>query len=129
VYVAIVDDHAGLREAIAALLEVAGYPSRGFRCAEDFIACPEIGEAACVVLDEYLPGIDGLALQRRLAESDARLPLVFISAHENADRAVPARALRGGAIAFFRKPFQDDEFLGAVQRAWRAGAQRHRGGM
>jgi FixJ family two-component response regulator len=124
VYVAIVDDHAGLREAIAALLDVAGFSSRGFSSAEEFMSSPEMDQAACLVLDQRLPGIDGLALQRRLAPRGAAPPIVFISAHEDCDPRVPARALRDGAIAFFRKPFDDDEFLGAVRRAWQIGAER-----
>ena len=117
-YVAIVDDHAGLREAIAALLTVAGFPSRGFRWAEEFVRAPERSEAACLVLDLRLPGIDGLALQRWLARRGASRPIVFISAHEDCDPRVPARALREGAVAFFRKPFGDEEFLSAVRHAW-----------
>lgn len=122
-YVAIVDDHAGLREAIAALLDVAGFPSRGFRSAEEFMSSPEMGEAACLVLDLQLPGIDGLALQRWLARHGASRPIVFISAHEDRDPRVPARALRDGAVAFFGKPFGDEEFLCAVRRAWQTGAE------
>jgi FixJ family two-component response regulator len=120
-YVAIVDDHAGLREAIAALLEVAGFPSRGFGSAEEFMQARDMDAAACLVLDERLPGIDGHELQQRLAKTGVRVPIVFISAHEDRDPAVPARALREGAVAFFRKPFSDEEFLGAVDRAWHAG--------
>jgi FixJ family two-component response regulator len=121
-YVAIVDDHAGLREAISALLEVAGFPSRGFESAEAFMHSQEMGDAACLILDERLPGgIDGLELQRQLAESGVQVPIVFISAHEDRDPRVPARALHQGALAFFRKPFSDEELLSAVDRAWQAG--------
>jgi FixJ family two-component response regulator len=123
-YVAIVDDHTGLREAIAALLDAAGYPSQGFRSAEEFMGWPDIDQAACLVLDQRLPGIDGLALQRLLARGGAARPIVFISAHEDCDPRVPERALREGAVAFFRKPFRDDEFLSAVARAWQTGAER-----
>ncbi len=124
-YIAIVDDHAGLREAIAALLDSVGYPSRGFESAEEFLRCKEMKKATCLILDEWLPGMDGLELQRRLAESGERMPIVFISAHEDCDASVPARALHEGAIAFFRKPFSDAEFLAAVGRAWREGDSRY----
>jgi FixJ family two-component response regulator len=118
-FIAIVDDHPGLREAIAALLESAGYHSRSFESAEEFLRCGDAARAACLVLDERLPGIDGLELQRRLGETGSRLPIVFISAHEDVDAEVPAQALQKGAIAFFRKPFSDVEFLDAVGRATR----------
>ena len=124
-YVAIVDDHAGLRQAIAALLDVAGYPSRGFASAEEFMRSREMRYAACLVLDERLPGMDGLALQRQLAESGAPVPIVFISAHEDRDPSIRARALQEGAFAFFRKPFIDEAFLGAVDRAWQAGSTHY----
>jgi FixJ family two-component response regulator len=121
-YIAIIDDHAGLREAIAALLDSAGYPSRGFESAEDFLHSRETGQAACLVLDERLPGgIDGLELQGELARAGRRMPIVFISAHADADASVPERALQEGALAFLRKPFDDVEFLDVVGRAWRAG--------
>jgi len=123
VYFAIVDDHSGLREAIAALLGAAGYPSRGFGSTEEFMSSPKMAEAACLVLHLRLPGIDGLALQRRLARRGASRPVVFISAHEDRDPRVPARALRQGAVAFFRKPIGDAEFFGAAGRAWQTGAE------
>jgi FixJ family two-component response regulator len=125
VYVAIIDDHAGLCEAIAALLDVAGFPSRSFASAEEFMGSREMPEAACLVLDERLPGIDGLGLQRILSERSASVPIVFMSAHEDCDPQVPARALQEGAVAFFRKPFSDEEFLRAVDRAWRTGTARY----
>jgi FixJ family two-component response regulator len=124
-FVAIVDDHAGLREAIAALLDASGYPSRGFESAEAFMRSRETREAACLVLDERLPGMNGLELQRRLAAAGRPLPIVFISAHEDRDPSVSARALQDGAIAFFRKPFSEGEFLSAVAHAWRRGSTGH----
>lgn len=123
VYFAIVHDHLGLREAIAALLGAAGSPSRGFGSTEEFMSSPKMAEAACLVFDLRLPGIDGLALQRRLARRGASRPIVFISAYEDRDPRVPARALRQGAVSVFRKPFGDAEFLGVVERAWQTGAE------
>jgi FixJ family two-component response regulator len=118
-FIAIVDDHPGLRDAIAALLESAGYPSRAFSSAEDFLRSRDATQAACLVLDERLPGIGGLELQRRLGDIDSELPIVFISAHADVDAAVPAQAMHEGAVAYFRKPFSDVEFLEAVGRAMR----------
>lgn len=124
-FIAIVEDNAGLREAITALLDSIGYPSRGYESAEAFLRSQEMKDAACLVLDERLPGIDGLELQRRLTQSGRPLPTVFISAHEDCDVNVPARALREGALAFFRKPFSDVQFLSVVGRALRDGEARY----
>jgi FixJ family two-component response regulator len=114
-YIAIVEDHPGLRQAIGALLESAGYASRGFASAEEFLAGGS--GAGCLILDEHLPGIDGHELQHRLGADGRRLPIIFISARQDVDAGLPDRAMRSGALAYFRKPFSDVEFLGAVDQA------------
>ena len=67
-----------------------------------------------------MPGMDGLELQRRLVASNWKVPIIFISAH--ADAEVRARALQAGAIAFFHKPFNSAALLEAID-----GAQASRG--
>jgi len=62
-----------------------------------------------------MPGMDGLELQRRLVASNWKAPIIFISAH--ADAEVRARALEEGAIAFFHKPFSSAALLEAIDRA------------
>jgi FixJ family two-component response regulator len=118
--IAIVDDHDGLREAIAALLESAGYEACGYASAEDFLRSACARGAACLVLDDRLGGMSGVELQRMLGEGGSRIPIVFISAHEDDGSGARARAMQHGAIAFLRKPFNDVEFLSAVRRALRA---------
>ena len=67
-----------------------------------------------------MPGMDGLELQRHLVASNWKVPIIFISAH--ADAEVRARALQAGAIAFFHKPFSSAALLEAID-----GAQASRG--
>jgi FixJ family two-component response regulator len=68
----------------------------------------------CVVLDVHMPGVNGLQVQEQLKKSGHRFPIVFITAHD--DAVVRDQALAGGALAFLRKPF-DDELLIETLRA------------
>ena len=67
----------------------------------------------CVVLDVQMPGMTGLELQRGLAGS--KLPLIFITAHDEV--GVRERAMAAGAIAFLRKPFDDELFIRTLREA------------
>ena len=66
-----------------------------------------------------MPGIDGLELQRRLNEKGSRVPIIFVTAHD--DRSHRRIAMDGGAANFFRKPFEGNAFVAAVQAALRSG--------
>ena len=69
----------------------------------------------CVVLDVQMPGLNGLEVQERLAINGNPLPVIFITAH---DDAVPReRALAAGAVAFVRKPFNDELFMKTLNAA------------
>jgi FixJ family two-component response regulator len=115
--VAVVDDHASLREAIASLLHSAGYRVQAFISAEHFLLSAGEERVACLVLDAKLPGMSGPQLQRHLARRGKLLPIVFVSAHADSDARLQARALQGGALAFLRKPFRDADLLAAVELA------------
>ena len=60
----------------------------------------------CVVLDVQMPGLNGLQVQEQLARSGHRIPVVFITAHEESE--LREQALAAGALAFLRKPFNDE---------------------
>jgi FixJ family two-component response regulator len=114
--VAIVDDHAALREAIAGLLRSAGYRTEIYASAEHFLksSAPE-GAFRLLILDWRLPGMSGLELQQHLARDGDPTPIVFITALEDPDGQLQAQALRSGAVAFLRKPFNDEVLMSAVR--------------
>ena len=62
----------------------------------------------CVILDVQMPGVNGLQVQERLKREGNRLPIIFITAHDEVN--VREQALAAGAVAFMRKPF-DAELL------------------
>lgn len=96
-------------------MESAGYSVEGFGSAEEFLASSSREKAACLIVDVELPGITGLDLQDRLAGTDNRAPIVFVTARgTDANRE---RAIRRGAAGFLRKPVRREELLTAVRAA------------
>ena len=115
--VAIVDDDELFRRSIARLVRSAGFNVAMFASAEDFLDSADLDRATCAILDMRLPGMNGLDLQRRLIARPTPMPIVFVSAHEEA--AMRAMALRAGAIAFLKKPFDNSTLLDALNRSIR----------
>jgi len=115
--IVVVDDQAALREATENLLKSAGLKAVSFASAEDFLQAAALDGAGCLILDVRLPGMSGLELQQHLAANGIHVPIVFITAQEDSDGEMRARALRSGALAFLRKPFSDEDLLNAVRSA------------
>ena len=113
--VSVVDDDESIRAATKALLRSIGYEVKTFASAESFLAAGAIRETECLVLDVRMPGIDGLELQRRLNEARSRVPIVFVTAHD--DKAHRKKAIDAGAANFFRKPFDAKAFVAAIHAA------------
>lgn len=119
-HVTVVDDDDAVRQIVEALLEHEGYAVSGFASVEDFFASESKNEPLfpgpkCMLLDVKMPGASGLELQRRLVLLDTQLPIVFMSGGSSAAEAV--QAMKGGAVDFLIKPFDDDELMVAVGRA------------
>jgi FixJ family two-component response regulator len=107
--IVIIEDDILVRQALGDCVESAGYAVEDFGSAEEFLALGATGNAACLIVDIQLPGIDGLELQDKLAGADNRLPVVFVSAQgTNANRE---KAMRQGASGFLSKPFRREDLL------------------
>jgi len=100
--VAIVDDDASVRQSMLRLIRSFGYRAEAFGSGEEFLRSPTAAETACLLLDVRMPSMDGLEVQRRLAERGAQIPVVFITGQATDDEE--RRARRGGAVEFLRKP-------------------------
>jgi FixJ family two-component response regulator len=107
--VAIVDDDASVRQSARRLIRSLGHRAEAFGSAEEFLDSGQASETACLILDVRMPGMDGLELQPRLADSDPPIPIVFITARASDQEA--NRALRAGAVAFLRKPVDKETLL------------------
>src|ERR1700731_5178778 len=97
--IAIVDDDPWVRRSLARLVRSAGFKTECFDSAEEFLESAD-DFLGCMILDLKLPGMNGLELQRRLADEDRAIPIVFVSAHD--DRASKSQALQAGATAFLK---------------------------
>ena len=115
--ISVVDDEQSTREGLASLLRSAGFATKVFASAEDFLLVHDRDSTACLILDVRLPGISGLELQGRLNAANRRIPVIFISGH--ADEDGRDRALKAGAIDFLEKPVRRDTLLNAVDSALR----------
>jgi FixJ family two-component response regulator len=113
--IAIVDDEEAICDALTSLLRSVGWRAEGFTSAEAFLQSGQVHTTACLLLDVRLPGGSGLELQQQLRSSQARIPIIFITAHGN--EAMRAQALQAGAVAFFAKPFNDTALLEAIHTA------------
>ena len=115
----IVEDDDAARESLEALLETAGYRTAAFASGDEFLDSLGSYSGRCLVLDIKMPGMDGLEVQRRLNDSGALLPIVFVTGH--GDVAMAVQAMHAGAIDFIEKPIGRDRLLGSVARAIDAG--------
>jgi two-component system, LuxR family, response regulator FixJ len=113
----VVEDDQPMRESLVELLEEAGYTPRAYRAAEDLLALGGAVEPGCVVSDVRMPGMDGLALLRRLQGAGSSLPLILITGH--ADVAMAVSAMKAGAVDFLEKPFEAHVLLAAIETALR----------
>jgi len=112
----VVDDDASVTRALKDLLESAGFRAETFGSAEDFLSSDRSEGPDLLILDVFMPGMTGLALQKQLASSGSKLPTILITAHE--DTRIRQTALEEGAVAFLQKPFEDQTLLDAIYIAF-----------
>lgn len=110
----IVDDDASVRDALALLLSLRGYPTALFACAEDFLGALAPEWRGVVIADIRMPGMSGLEMQEALARHPAKLPVIIITGH--GDLAAARHALRLNAVDFIEKPFDHAQLLEAIDR-------------
>lgn len=113
--VSVVDDDESVCKALRRLLRSFGLNVETFATAEEFLARAGGEAPGCLILDVSMPGMSGLELQQRLNSADRRIPIVFITAHE--DPQARLEALAGGAVDFLFKPFDEQALLSAVSQA------------
>ncbi|UWZ82296.1 response regulator transcription factor [Occallatibacter riparius] len=112
----LVEDDAAVREALCDLLESAGMRVERFASAEELLASLHADMPGCLVADVRLPGLSGMELQAKLAETGLTIPIIIMTAH--GDIPMVRKALKAGAVEFLTKPFQDSELLQAIDQAF-----------
>lgn len=113
--VAVVDDDESVRESLPDLLKEFGFSVRTFSSAEEFLASGCIDQITCLILDNAMPGITGLELQRQLRGHGQVVPIILITGQ--GDESVRSRALQDGAVDCLFKPFSDTALQQALKIA------------
>jgi len=113
--VLLVDDDADVREGLGRLLRSAGWKTRAFATASEFLAEQPYDHDGCIVLDVLMPGMSGPELHNWLREHDASMPVIFLSG--NGDVPMSVREMKKGAFDFLEKPADADIFLETVNSA------------
>lgn len=113
--IAIVDDDDSLQSALQDLIESEGLSTLCFGSAEQFLDSEDRHKADCLIADIRMPGMSGLELQAKLKAEGSRIPIVFITAHGDAE--MRTLAMGDGAVEFVTKPFNDAVLLEVVHAA------------
>jgi len=111
----VVDDDVSVRRSLELLIDAAGWQAETFASALEFLASPRPVAPSCLVLDVWLPGLNGLELQDRISADRVEMPIIFVTGR--GDVPMTVRAMKGGAIDFLTKPFRDDVLLEAIAQA------------
>ena len=111
----VVDDDLSVLKSLRRLLAVCGFRVETFSSALEFLRNYQGDMTGCLVLDIRLPGLNGLELQRTLAEQGRSLPIIFITGH--GDIPMSVKAMKAGAMDFLPKPFTDKALLEAIEHA------------
>jgi FixJ family two-component response regulator len=111
----IVDDEESVRKGFSLLLRSADMPCHAFSSAERFFAEVDPRQEGCVLLDITMPQMTGLEFQKELKKRKFSLPVIAISARDDAETSLLARQL--GAQCFFRKPVDDQALIDAIHWA------------
>ena len=116
----IVDDDEAFRDSVQELVSSVGLAAQSFRSAIEYLEAFDASRPGCLVLDVRMARMSGIALQGRLKEIGARIPIVFMSGHGDISMAV--NAIKEGAVDFVQKPYHEQQLLDAINEALRRDA-------
>ena len=111
----VVDDDISVRESLESLIRCEGWQPKTFASAQQFLDQPQAIVPNCLVLDVSLPGLNGLDLQKLVAEERTDMPIIFITGYGDVPMSV--KAMKAGAVEFLTKPFAEEPLLSAVRDA------------
>ncbi|CAN5350187.1 response regulator FixJ [soil metagenome] len=112
----IVDDDEAIRRSASFMLKTSGYAVTTFASGVAFLRDAKAVEPGCVLLDVRMPDMDGLEVQRQLAERGVSMPIVVLTGH--GDVSIAVRAIKAGAVDFIEKPFEKSVLLSAIVAAF-----------
>jgi FixJ family two-component response regulator len=110
----VLDDDVSVRESLELLIRSAGWHAETFASAHELFAHSPVDVPHCLILDMALPDLNGLDVQKRLADRK-EMPIIFITGYGNVPTTV--EAMKAGAVEFLTKPFSDTVLLDAIDKA------------
>ena len=113
--VAVVDDDDAVRDSLRFLLEAVGYDVLTFGSAGEFLSFTDVGELACVLIDQHMPQVTGLELVARIRATRPELPVALMTGSPSAEPT--RRAFELGVTDMLEKPLQEQGLLQFVERA------------
>jgi FixJ family two-component response regulator len=111
----LVDDDASMLKALGRLLMAAGFKVEKFNDPVAFLATVDFEHCPVVILDVWMPDMNGLEVQAALSKDSPKTRIIFISGRD--DPSVRQAALDAGAFAFLTKPFDDEDLVQLIQKA------------
>lgn len=111
----VVDNDVSVRESLELLLRCEGWEPETFASAQEFLNRPRPVVPSCLVLDVFLPGLNGLDLQKRVALERTDMPIIFITSHGDVPTSV--QAMKAGAVEFLMKPFEHNVLVDAIRES------------
>jgi two-component system response regulator FixJ len=112
----IVDDEDSIRRSVGFMLKTSGYAVETWTSGEAFLKEVKNAEHGCILLDVRMPEIDGLQVQRTLAERGVTMPIVIMTGH--GDVSIAIQAMKAGAVDFLEKPFEKSALIGAIEESF-----------
>lgn len=110
----IVDDEDAVRTSLATLLEIHGFSTRVYQSGNEFLSKVDPAVPGCALVDLRMPGLDGIGLLQKMAESNIRVPVVMMTGFGEVATAV--KAMKAGAADFLEKPLDEAELLTILNR-------------
>ena len=112
----VVDDEDAVRRSIGFMLKTSGYAVEAWTSGAAFLRQVRHAEQGCILLDVRMPEIDGLTVQRTLAERGVAMPIIIMTGH--GDVSIAVQAMKAGAVDFLEKPFEKAALLSAIEHAF-----------
>ena len=111
----IIDDEAEVRESLARLLASAGYRATECASAGEYLLCPPVAGAACILLDVDMPGVTGPELHELLRRRGTSVPIIYLTGRSSI--SIGVQAMKQGALDFLEKPVDESALLAAIDSA------------
>lgn len=112
----IVDNEEAIRRSMGFMLKTSGYLVETWTSGQAFLKEVRHVERGCILLDIRMPDLDGLEVQRMLAERGVTMPIVIMTGHGDVSTAI--RAMKAGAVDFLEKPFGKATVIAAIEESF-----------